>query len=105
MSNLLAERQLPGALGNYFGVQAVEALAALQRLLHALLRMVVEQLQDAREVPPTRQRAVPRFQTLTELLEKRRQFPAAIDVGMVQGRRPALQCAQVMEWVQHLAAG
>jgi hypothetical protein len=96
---------LPGALRNHLGVQAVEALATLQRLLHAWLRMVVEQLQDANEVAPTRQRAVPRFQTLTELLEKRRQFPAAIDVSMVQGRRPTLQRGQVMEWVEHLTAG
>jgi hypothetical protein len=58
-------------LRNHLGVQAVEALATLQRLLHAGLRMVVEQLQDACEVPPTCQWAVSRFQTLTELLEKR----------------------------------
>jgi hypothetical protein len=105
LSNLLTQRQLPGALRNHLGVQAVEALATLQRLLHAWLRMVAQQLQDAREVPPTRQRAVPRFQTLTELLENRWQFPAAIDVGMVQGRRPTLQRRQVMQWVQHLTAG
>jgi hypothetical protein len=58
-------------LRNHLGVQAVEALATLQRLLHAWLRMVVEQLQDACEVPPTCQRTVPRFQTLPELLENR----------------------------------
>ncbi len=72
MRNLLAQRQLPGALRNHLGVQAVEALTTLQRLLHAWLRMVAQQLQDAREVPPTRQRAVSRFQTLTKLLENRR---------------------------------
>jgi hypothetical protein len=105
LSNLLAQRQLPGALRNHLGVQTVEALATLQRLLHAGLRMVVEQLQNAREVPPTCQRAVPRFQAFTELLENRWQFPAAINVGMVQGRRPTLQRGQVMQWVQHLTAG
>ena len=105
MGNLLAQRQSPGTLRNHLGVQAVEALATLQRLLHAGLRMVVKQLQDAHEVPPTCQWAVPRFQALTELLENRRQFPAAINVGMVQGCRPTLQCGQVMQWVQHLTAG
>jgi hypothetical protein len=71
LSNLFAQRQLPSALRDHLGVQAVEALAMLQRLLHAGLRMVVKQLQDAHEVPPTCQRAVPCFQALTELLENR----------------------------------
>jgi hypothetical protein len=35
LGDVLAQRQLPGALGDNLGVEAVEALAVLERLLHA----------------------------------------------------------------------
>jgi hypothetical protein len=82
---------LPGALGNHLGIEALETLALLKRLLHAWPRMKSQQLQDTHIVTPTRQGAVPCFQTLTQFLEKRWQFPVAIDVGMIQGSRPTLQ--------------
>jgi hypothetical protein len=93
---LLTQRQLPGTLGNHLGIQALEALAVLQRLLHAWLRMLRQQFQDARKVTPTRHGAVPCFQTLTKLLENRWQVPLAKDVGMIQGSGPTLQCGQEM---------
>jgi hypothetical protein len=40
LGQLLLQRQLPGALGNDFGIQAIEALAALQRFVYAWLRML-----------------------------------------------------------------
>jgi hypothetical protein len=96
LGQLLTQRQLPGALGNHLGIQALEPLAVLQRLLHAWLRMLSQQFQDAREVTPTRQRAVSCFQTLTKLLENRWQVPLAKDVGMIQGSGPTLQRGQEM---------
>jgi hypothetical protein len=90
------QRQLPGALGNHLGIQALEALAVLQRLLHAWPRMLSQQFQDTCKVTPTRQRAVSCFQTLTKLLENRWQVPLAKDVGMIQGSGPTLQRGQEM---------
>jgi hypothetical protein len=96
LGQLLTQRQLPGALGNHLGIQTLEPLAVLQRLLHAWLRMFSQQFQDAHEVTPTCQRAVSCFQTLTKLLENRWQVPLAKDVGMIQGSGPTLQCGQEM---------
>jgi hypothetical protein len=39
LNDVLPQCQLPGALGDNFGVEAVEALAMLERLLHARQRM------------------------------------------------------------------
>ena len=39
LSDVLPQGQLPGALGDNFGVEAVEALAVLECLLHARQRM------------------------------------------------------------------
>ena len=88
---LFTQGQLARALGDHLGIEALEALALLERLLHARPRMLRQQLQDAHVVPPTRQGAVPCFQTLTQILENRRQPPLAIDRGMIQGTRPTLQ--------------
>jgi hypothetical protein len=82
---------LPGALADDLGIEPVEAPAMLDGLLHARQRMFQQQLQDADIVTPSRLRTVPRFQTLTQLLEQRRQLPVPIDIGMIQGRRPTLQ--------------
>jgi hypothetical protein len=87
---------LPGALGNHLGIQALEALAVLQRLLHAWPWVLRQQLQDTREMTPTGQGAVPCFQTHTHILENRWQVPLAKDVGMIQGSGPTLQCGQEM---------
>jgi hypothetical protein len=46
-------------LAYHLGIQAFEALAVLQRLLHTRPRMKSQQFQDARKVTPTRQGAVP----------------------------------------------
>jgi hypothetical protein len=83
-------------LGNHLGIQALEALAVLQRLLHTWARMLSQQFQDARKVAPTRQGAVPCFQTHPKLLENRWQVPLAEDVGMIQGGGPTLQRGQEM---------
>lgn len=88
---LLTQCQLPRALGDHLGIESIEALAVLQRLLHARSRVLRQQLQDAHVVPPTRQGAVPCFQTLTQILENRRQTPLAIDIGMIQSTGPTLQ--------------
>jgi hypothetical protein len=82
--------QLPGTLGNHLGIQALEALAVRQRLLHAWPWMLRQQLQDAREVTPTRQGAVPCFQANTHILENGWQVPLAKDVGMIQSSGPTL---------------
>jgi hypothetical protein len=62
---LFAQRQLSGALRDDLGVQAIEALAVLQRRLHARQGMNVQQVQDADKVSSARLRPVPRFQALT----------------------------------------
>jgi hypothetical protein len=59
LRHLLTQRQLPGTLAYHLGIQAFEALAVLERLLHTRPRMLSQQFQDAREVTPTRQGAVP----------------------------------------------
>jgi len=87
---------LPGALANYLGIQAFEALAVLQCLLHAWLRMHSQQFQDACEVTPTRQGTVPCFKPLSKLLKNRWQMPVAKNVGMIQSSRPTLQRGQKM---------
>jgi hypothetical protein len=102
---LLAQRPLPGALGDDLGVEAIEALAVLQHFLHTRNGMNGQQVQDAGKVPPSRQRPVPRFQTLTKFLENRWQLPLAKNVRVIQGGGPTLQRGQVMERVKHLAAG
>ena len=101
---MLTQRQLSGALRDDLGVQAVEASAVLQRRLHARQGVNVQQVQDADKVPSACQRSMPRFQTLTQFLENRRQFPLSEDVCMIQGGRPTLQRGQVMQWFEHLAA-
>jgi len=55
-------------------------------------------------VTPAWQCSVPRFQTLTHVLENGRQLPLAEDVGMIQSSRPPLQFRQIMQRVEHLAA-
>jgi len=102
---LLTQRQLPGALGDHLGIEALETLAVLQDLLHTEPRMLPQQFQDTHIVTPAQQRAVSCFQAFTHFLENRRQLPLAIDVGMIQGSRPTRERRQVMQRVEHLAAG
>lgn len=104
LGDVLTQRQLPGALRDDLGVEAVEALAVLQHLLHTRNGMNVQQVQDADKVPSARQRSVPRFQTLTKVLENRWQFPLSKNVRVIQGGRPTLQRGQVMQRVEHLTA-
>jgi hypothetical protein len=105
LSDVLTQCQLPGALRDDLAVEAVEALAVFQHRLHTRNGMNLQQFQDAGKVPPSRQRSVARFQTLTKFLENRRQLPLAKNVRVIQGGGPTLQRGQVMQRVEYLAAG
>lgn len=104
LRELITQRQLPGTLGDHLGIEAIEAPATLDGLLHTRLRMFEQQLQDAHIMASARLRTVPRLQTFTQLLEHGRQLPLAIDIGMIQGSRPTLQRGQVMQRLEHLTA-
>jgi len=83
-------------------VEAGRGAALLDRPPHLLGGVRLEQLQDPRVLLDAAAAAVLVLQGGTQLVEERRQVPAAKDVGVVQRRRPALQRLQVMARVEHL---
>jgi hypothetical protein len=80
------------------------ATAALDDLLHALQRMLGQQLQDAHELTGARAGAVLPFQVRTQLPKQRRQLPIAVNPGMVECGRPAPQAGEVVQRIEHLLA-
>ena len=71
-------------------------------LLHTFDRVLGEQLQDPNELAGSCLGAVLLFQGHTQIAEYCRQLPLSVDVGVVERRRLATQCHQVMQRIQHL---
>jgi hypothetical protein len=87
---------------NRLDVEAARTPAAFHGLVHRLQGVLIEQGQNADVVAHAATRSVLAFQRHAQLLEHRRQVPAAKDLGVVQGRRPAPQRLQVMTRIEHL---
>jgi hypothetical protein len=83
-------------------VEAGRAATTLDRLLHRVEGMLVEQVQDADVVLHAAPRTVLPLQGDPEFVEDGRQMPASKHVGMVQCRRPASQGVQVMPRIEDL---
>jgi hypothetical protein len=74
----------------------------LDRGLHPLLRMPPQQLQDPHVLPHTSPGPMSLFQPLAQLLKDRGKLPAAVNVRMIQRRRPPLERDQIMHGIEHL---
>jgi len=67
-------------------------------------RVLGQQLQYADVLPHAWPRTVTLLQTLSQLLERRRQLPTPVHVRVVQRRRPAAERYQIVQRVEHLVA-
>jgi hypothetical protein len=83
-------------------VEARRHPARFDDALHGVDGMNVEQLQDADILFHAAAPPVLPFQGGPEFLKERRQLPAAKHFGVVECRRPTLQCFQVMTRIEHL---
>ena len=66
--------------------------------------MVGQQLEDADILPSAGAQAEPLFEVAAQLGEGRRQVPIAVDRGVVQGGRFALQHHQEMQGIEYFFA-
>ena len=71
-------------------------------LLHALDRMLGQELQHADEMAGAGAGAMLVLQGATQFAEHRRQLPVAVDVGVIQCRRLACQRHQIVQGIEHL---
>jgi len=71
-------------------------------LLHALDRMLSQELQHADEMAGAGAWAMLVLQGATQFAEHRRQLPVAVDVGVIQCRRLARQRHQIVQGIEHL---
>ncbi len=95
-------RPVPHALENALDVVAGFGPALFDGPLHHFDRVLPQQLHDARVVFDAAAWPVPLLQVGTQLGKERRQLPAPEDVGVIERRRLALQCFQVMLRIQAL---
>ena len=93
-----------GLAADAFGVAQPVLAAVRERGGDALLRVLVQKLQHADEVPPAGAGSVAGFQLVTELTEARGQVPVAVDRGVIQRRRPPRQGDKVVVRVEDLLA-
>jgi hypothetical protein len=84
--------------------QEAARAAELDGPLHALDRVLCQQLQHADILPRSRAAAVLPFEVGTQLGEHGRQFPVPVDVGVIERRRLPLQRHQIVQRVEHLLA-
>lgn len=91
-------------LGDAVGVEVFEVAAALDGGLNPLHGMGRQELQDAHVLTGAGCRTVARFQALPQGIEIRRKPPAAIDVGVIQGRGAPTEGDQVMQRIKDLLA-
>ena len=80
----LTGSQGAGSLDHGFGTDQVLAAASLDRLTHAVQRMIGQQLQDPHEPPCAGCRTVVFFQLGTELDEAGGELPVPVHRSMVQ---------------------
>jgi hypothetical protein len=93
---------LPHTQQDGLDVVAVATAAHLDGPPHPVDGMILQQVQHADVVPAAAMGAVLTLQGRPQFAEDGRQLPAPEDVGMVKRRRPALQGAEVMLWVENL---
>jgi hypothetical protein len=91
-------------LDDAVGMKVFEAATALDGILNPFHRMGGQELQDADVLAGAAGLAMARLQPLTQCREFRRQAPAAINIGMIQGRRATAEGHQIMEGIENLPA-
>jgi hypothetical protein len=92
----------PHAQQDRFDVVARFAPACLDHTLHPVDGVFLQQPQNANVVLDAAAGAVLLLQSFTQLVEARRQLPAAKDVGVIERRRPVLQGAEVVLRIENL---
>jgi hypothetical protein len=103
---------LPGVTGrpldhttrNPSGVQLLGAAQTFDHVSNSLDRVLGQQLEYADVLPHAWPRTVTLLQTLSQLLERRRQLPTPVHAGVVQRRRAAAKRYQVVQRIEHLVA-
>ena len=97
-------RPLGHATRNPGGVQLLVAAETFDHVSNSLDRVLGQQLEYADVLPHPWPRAVTLLQTLSQLLERRRQLPTPVDVRVVQRRRTPAQRYQIVQRIEHLVA-
>jgi len=97
-------RPLGNATRNPGGVQLLVAAQTFDHVLNSLHRVLGQQLEYADVLPHAWPRSVTSLQTLSQLLERRRQLPTPVHVGVVQRRRAAAERHQIVQRIEHLIA-
>jgi hypothetical protein len=83
-------------------VVAVALASADDGLLHAFNGVISEELQDTNEMAGAGLGTVLLFQGQTQVAEYGRQLPLAVDIGVIESRRLAPECHQVMQRIKDL---
>jgi hypothetical protein len=83
-------------------VKAIALAGADNGLLHALDRVLSEQLQDANELAGARLQAILLFQGRTQIAEYCRQLPLSVHVGVIECRRLTTQRHEIMQRIKDL---
>ena len=86
------------------GVRAVGAAQLFDRLRHRWNRMLPQQFQHAHVLPHSEAAAVPIFQPCSQFAKRRRKFPVAINVRVIQSGRASTQRHQIMQRIKNLVA-
>ncbi len=66
--------------------------------------MLPQQFQHAHVLPDSDTAAVPILQPCSQFAKRRREFPVAVDVRVIQSGRASIQRHQVMQRIKHLVA-
>jgi hypothetical protein len=92
------------AADNAVGVRAFRAAQLFDRLRHRWDGMLPQQFQYAHELADSVTRTVPIFQPRSQFAERRREFPIAVHIRVVQGRRASGEGHQIMQRIENLVA-
>jgi hypothetical protein len=92
------------AANDALGVRPFRATQLLDGVRHERHGMLGEQLQHAHILTDSVTGSVPIFQSCAQPAERRREFPIAVDVRMIQCRRPSAQRHQIMQRIKNLVA-
>ena len=90
------------AADNAVGVRACGAAQLSDRLGHRTDGMLPQQFQHAHVLPHSEAAAVPIFQPCSQLAKRRRKFPLAVDVRVIQRGRASTQRYQIMQRIENL---
>ncbi len=92
------------AANDSVGIGAFGAAQLFDRLSHRRDGMLPQQVQHADELPDSHTGAMAVFQPCAQLAEDRWEFPVAVHVRVIQGRRTSGERHQVMQWIKNLVA-